>query len=115
MSMPICMRCDREFASHRGLDIHRNRAHPVSDSYALDYLNLNLSQQEMVLCHLEDIEGRDGSQSFARHQFTDPKQRATLVEQIMTNPLDREQRARFITALGVVTGVEYRYVIQEQP
>lgn len=111
--MPLCTRCDRTFNTIRGLDIHQNRAHPVSDSYVLDFLNLDEIQQELVLCMM-DGDG-DGAIAYARNAYGSAKARINTFNEIVSNPLDADRRARLKEALTGVTQIEYRYMISEEP
>jgi len=102
--VPTCMRCERTFSSHRGLDIHRNRAHPVSDNFVIDFLNLPHAQQEEVL----RIVAPDGKP-------IDLDQIVPRMVAIVSSPQSRAENTTLRSALAKITGVEYRYMISEEP
>jgi hypothetical protein len=101
--VPLCVQCDRQFASIRGLDIHRNRAHKVSDNFVIDFLNLPLDQQEAVLRAVTD------GKQIAQDDVI-PKMLA-----IISSPQSRAENTTLRSALAQITGVEYRYLISEEP
>jgi hypothetical protein len=102
--VPVCVQCDRQFASIRGLDIHRNRVHKVSDNFVIDFLNLSNSQQEDVLRAVAE----DGKPISLDEII--PKMLA-----IIGAPQSRAENTKLRAALASFTGVEYRYMISEEP
>lgn len=113
--MHTCQRCDRDFATSRGLDTHLKRSHVVSDDWVVDFINLIASEQETVLCMAESLANDQGDVAFARGKYRDQKVREDALAQIVVGPIETDRVECFKEALTLTTGVEYRYIIQEMP
>lgn len=100
--MKICIRCDRSFSTDRTLKMHHTRVHPLSDSMTLDFLNMDRIAQAGVMQHALDCQMITGGD-------------LDLHTMAIMRGDDPDLMSKVRTAMTYVRGIDYRYMIAEQP